>query len=307
MKGPSIPLSDPRAQAAVGLIEERYVEGVGFANRPGGTYRPDAACWAVMALRAAGLESDAIDKARRSLAEGQGDDGRVSISPANPQACWPTPLAVLAWLGAPQYAQSQDSAIRFLLDFKHVGVPEDVEAGQDEDELAAGWPWIAKTHSWVEPTAYALVALRACRRAEHPRCRQAVRMLIGRQLQAGGWNYGDTVTFGQEMRPMPETTGMALAALAGRTPRETVEHSIAYLRSQWPELSTPISLAWTILGLQAWDEPLERPSERILHVLARQQQRGPYDTIALSLLSLAWHCQAGLVRSFERLGLQEGT
>ena len=146
-----------------------------------------------------------------------------------------------------------------------------------------------------------MLALRVCGYAEHGRTQDAVRLLMNRQLPAGGWNYGNTAVFEQELRPMPETTGLALQALVGLVSRADVDKSIAYLRSELVHLNTPMSLAWATLGLHAWQETLEQPREQVRHVLARQKQLGPYDTASLSLLLLAWHCDAGLVRSLEQM------
>ena len=41
-------------------------------------------------------------------------------------------------------------------------------------------------------------------------------MIIDRALPHGGWNYGNKVVFGHELRPQPGPTGMALLALATR-------------------------------------------------------------------------------------------
>jgi hypothetical protein len=281
------------------LLEERFVEGVGFPNRPGGQFRPDATSWAILALEAAGSTSGIVAKARRLLANAQGKDGRVCVSPQYPDACWPTPLAVLAWHGAPEYDEPRSKAVRFLLEVDQLGVLDGPQTGESHDVTIRGWPWIAKTHPWVEPTAYALMALRVCGCGTHSRTADAVRLLIDRQLADGGWNVGTTVTFGKQMWPTPEATGLGLQALAGFVPKPAVERSITYLRSQLPALNAPMSLAWAILGLHAWQETLEQPHERILQVLGRQEQLGPYDMFSLSLLLLAWHCDAGLVHYLE--------
>ena len=39
----------------------------GFANRPGGHYRPDATAWAVMALRMCGVAGQRLHAARQSF------------------------------------------------------------------------------------------------------------------------------------------------------------------------------------------------------------------------------------------------
>ena len=90
---------DAKEKSQLGLLEGRFAEGVGFPHRPGGGFRPDATAWAILALEAAGSTSGAIDKARRLLANAQGEDGRVCVSPQHPDACWPTPLAALRGMG----------------------------------------------------------------------------------------------------------------------------------------------------------------------------------------------------------------
>ncbi len=292
-------LTDPNDKSQLKALEERYADGVGVANRPGGNPRPDAACWAILALQAAGGDNGVIEKARQQLAAVQGEDGRITVSSYNPDACWPTSLAILAWQGAPSYRECQDKAIRFLVDFDDIKVLDPSEATKGHDETIKGWPWIARTHPWVEPTAYATLALRASGQTTHSRAQDAIRLLLDRQLPSGGWNCGNTITFNLEMRPMPETTGLSLQALAGLTPKADVQKSIAYLQSQLAYLNSPISLAWAILGLHARQESIDRPRERILQVLARQEQLGPHDTVSLSLLLLAWHCEAGLIPFFE--------
>jgi hypothetical protein len=292
-------LTDPTDKSQLKLLEDRYLDGAGFVYRPGGKARPDATCWAILALQAAGGNSDVISKARKSLFAFQATDGRVCVSPRHPDACWPTPLAVLAWLKAPEYESRRKRAIRFLLDIEQINVLTVPEPSEGHDGTIKGWPWIAKTHPWAEPTAYTLMALRAGGYLLHVRTGDAIRLLLDRQLPSGGWNYGNRLMFQTELRPMPETTGVCLAALAGLASRADVERSIAYLQLRLPSLDTPMSLAWAILGLRAWQEKLDAPKDRIAHVLARQEETGPYDTISLSLLLLAWHCSGGFVQFLE--------
>ena len=87
---------------------------------------------------------------------------------------------------------------------------------------------------------------------------------------------------------MPETTGMALQALAGLVPKAAVERSMDYLKSEIEHLNAPMSFAWGTLGLGAWGETVERREDRILEILGRQESYGPYDTVSLSLLLLAF-------------------
>jgi hypothetical protein len=296
-----VPMSS-NEKSLLDLLEGRFVEGVGFPHRPGGPFRPDATCWAILALEAAGGAGGIVEKSRRRLANAQSADGRVCVSPQSPDAYWPTPLAALAWQGAPEYDEPRSRAVRFLLETDLVGVLDGPQIGESHDVAIPGWPWTVKAHPWVEPTAYVLLALRAGGCGGHPRAQDAVHLLTDRQLAAGGWNVGTTVTFGKQMWPTPEASGLALQALAGLVPKTAVQKSIAYLRSRLASLKAPMSVAWAILGLHAWGETLEERQERILDALAWQQRRGPCDTFSLSLLLLARYCHKGLIRLLEDRG-----
>ena len=77
-------------------LRMQVVTPAGFRDRQGGVYRADATAWAILALMAAGTESDLSSAARSRLAADQLGDGSISISPLHPHAFWPTSLAVLA-------------------------------------------------------------------------------------------------------------------------------------------------------------------------------------------------------------------
>jgi len=111
-------------------------------------------------------------------------------------------------------------------------------------------------------------------------------MVLDRQLPHGGWNYGNTLVFGKELHPMPESTGAGLAGLAGLVGRDVVLPSLSYLQDKVTRLRTPISLGWSLLGLAAWD--LSPPNAEALaeRCLANQGRYGEYETSALSLLIL---------------------
>lgn len=292
-------------EQALAALTSRAYAGGGFLSLPGGAPRADAACWAILALGAAGGRADLVQAARRSLAGAQRADGAVCISSQHPQACWPTPLTVLAWQGAPEHEQARKRAVEFLTGFDQITVPPEDFQGTGTDDTIRGWPWIADAYPWVEPTACTLMALRMSGHGEHARARDGVRLLLDRQISSGGWNYGNTTILGQKLHPMPETTGMALEALAGLAPRATVEGSMLYAESQGEHLLAPMSFAWCALGLAAWGEIMESRQERILHILGRQEDYGPYDTVSLSLLLLAWYCDAGLL-AFLRAGTGKG-
>lgn len=105
---------------------------------------------------------------------------------------------------------------------------------------------------------------------------------------------GNTAVYGQELRPFPDYTGMALAALAGHTPKEQIQKSIAYLKARLINLRSPLSLGWGILGLGAWGERPPQARRWIRESLGLQASYGPYDTSLLSLLILSYLANGSL-------------
>ena len=123
-------------------------------------------------------------------------------------------------------------------------------------------------------------------------------MLLDRQLEQGGWNYGNLSVYGKQLRAMPESTGLALNALAGRISPERVHKSLLYLRKRVGGLRTPLSLGWSILGLGAWDERPWEAERLILQCLERQSVYGSYNTQQLSLLLISLFGRRGLLSVF---------
>ena len=208
------------------------------------------------------------------------------MSRGHEAAFWPTALSVLAWNGAQGHERHSSRAVEFLLNTtgNHWKKGPDDPFGHDPSVL--GWPWIEGTHSWVEPTALAVIALQVAGHGQHDRVRQAVRMMLDRQLPHGGWNYGNTMVFGRELHPMPESTGAALVGLAGEVEQRTVARSLDYLQGEVDRLRTPVSLGWALLGLAVWGRSPSNAAFLVERCLTNQARYGEYDSSALCLLLL---------------------
>ena len=198
-------------------LKRRAVTGGGFAAVPGAEApRPDATAWAVLLLSQLSIDDDGLGEHRNWLQSLQLDDGRVVIDAQHRAAYWPTPVVSLAWLGSPEHRAPLEAAVSFLLGIGGLPTPRHPALGHDSTLI--GWSWIERTHSWVEPTGMAIMVLRLTGHQEHPRVEEATRLLLDRQLRSGGWNYGNTTAFGQELRPAIDSTGVALCALTGLGP-----------------------------------------------------------------------------------------
>lgn len=268
-------------------LSSRLLADGGLADRPGGRFRVDATAWGILALRASGAKLELLESLRARLAHEQGDDGRVWLDRDHPDSYWPTTLAVLAWQDSSSCRAAQTRASRFLLEANGVHFQRKPDDPWSHNSLLKGWPWVAHTHSWIEPTALSVMALQATGFGQHDRVREAILMMLDRQLPHGGWNYGNTLVFGQELHPMPESTGAALAGLAGQVPQDKVALSLEYLLGEVGRLRTPLSLGWGLLGLAAWGRVPSNGAALVERCLANQSRYGAYDTSALSILFMA--------------------
>jgi hypothetical protein len=155
------------------------------------------------------------------------------------------------------------------------------------DTMLVGWPWVAGTHSWLEPTAMAVLALRRVGSSSHPRVDEGYRLIRDRAIATGGWNYGNKAAFGHPLRPQPAPTGLALLALANRdkcTP--TIARAIHYLQETLLSVRASASLGWGLLGLRAWSSVPEEADRWLAEAYQRAKGR-PDATVKLSLLLLA--------------------
>lgn len=283
------------------LLHSAQQPNGGFPYYLGENSRPDATAWAIMALSAYAFDQESCNRGRAYLASQQANDGRVSISSSHPQASWPTPLAIFAWESIPQYQQAQSRAVDYLIGFTGRHFPTQDPSIIGHDTSIPGWPWIADTHSWVVPTALALLALQEVGLSTHPRAIAGQQMLINRQLTNGGWNFGSTTVFRKETHPLPECSAIALQALAGTTPFRNVKRSLDYLLHELPHLRTPISLGWTLLGLGAWGLKPANAEELARASLQLQERYGPYPLPSLALLLCAVKASHGLHSLFRSL------
>lgn len=255
-------------------------------------YAPDTApateptALAALVLIASG-ERTAATAAIEFLNQCQGEDGSVGIRQDQPSPGWPTSLAILAWLAdkREEHQLRIRSAVDWILQAKGKAQPQSTDFGHNTELVA--WSWADNTHSWIEPTALHVLALRAAGHVKHPRTREGVQMLLDRQLPAGGCNYGNTSVLGQMLRPHLQPTGIALLALAGEPDSAgRIDKSLAYLRRTLGVQTTATSLAWGLLGLAAHKTPIPT-AEGWLAAAYQRVQAHDHSPHKLALLALA--------------------
>lgn len=286
------------------LLALRGDAGV-WGNRPAGSPYVEPTILATLALVASAAEHDAATRqieitASDWLAGLQQADGALGISPHLPRPHWTTPLAVLAWCAAARQGEARRKAVEWLLSHQGDTTRPAGSSPMGHDPGIPGWPWVEGTHSWLEPTAMAVLALRRAGLADHPRTQDGQRLVRDRVIRTGGWNYGNSTVFGADLRPQPGPTGLALLALAGCDDFDSpcIARSCAYLSEILPTTHAPQSLCFGILALSAWER---RPAESEQWLRAAVEPASKYSNVIAHLAHLL--LAAGR-RSLELLGLE---
>jgi hypothetical protein len=179
---------------------------------------------------------------------------------------WTTPFGILLWSALGVHAAEQDRAVRWLLecDANTASRERNARSLGGPGAALAGWPWVQGTHSWVEPTALSILALCRAGMGSQERVTASTQLLLERALPHGGWNCGNTIVFGHELRPQPVPTALSLLALAARGDRSPAAcQGIDYIRHAVTLLTAPVSLGWSLLALRA-HQALPREADSLL-------------------------------------------
>ena len=264
----------------------------GWGYRPGAPAATEPAALAALALAGHGRAAAARRAGDWLLAQ-QTPDGSLGIFAANHAPHWATSQAVLAWqaIDRQAFAQPTSRAIDWM--YTVAGTISERNPDLGHDTTLRGWPWVEGTHSWLEPTSWCVLALKATDRRQHPRVREAVKLLIDRQLPGGGSNYGNTSVLGQVLCPHLEPSGLSLLALSGETDANgRIARSLDYVVGAVNADVTSASLGYALLGLAAHDRLPPDYAPWLAKAAARSKQRdslGPRLTL-LALAALGTKC-----------------
>jgi hypothetical protein len=152
-------------------------------------------------------------------------------------------------MGAPAFAARLAT---MLSGMKGVKLPP--SSTNRQDNALQGWPWVANTFSWVEPTAWCLLALRKWVHGHRDasiaaRVLEGERLLLDRVCKDGGWNYGNSNVLGKELPAYVPTTALALLALQRRRDQDAVKKSLGYLSAHCLDERSGLSLSLSRIAL----------------------------------------------------------
>ncbi len=174
--------------------------------------------------------------------------------------------------------------------------------GTPQDNSLQGWSWIDQTFSWVEPTCWALLALKksgvarsadAARAAginfdaARTRVSDGERLLADRACRAGGWNFGNAVVMDQDLRPYMPVTALGLLAMQDARGADVVNRALASLEAHWSDELSAVSLGLSRICLGVYDRRAEGVAAQLIAHTENALQFGNYHGIAVALCALA--------------------
>ncbi|MBN1874514.1 MAG: terpene cyclase/mutase family protein [Anaerolineae bacterium] len=287
-------------KAQVFLLHAQTQDG-GWSYTPGVQSSPESTCYSLLALSAAPFPSGAADNAKQDkgvawLKNHVNAGGAITLEGDN-DPHWTTSLAAFTLNYLQQEAALRERCIEWLLTWEGNKTKFN-EIIPLNNELV-GWPWTSDAFSWIEPTSYALLALKASGYANHARVQEGEALLLDRACTEGGWNYGNRIVLGRALDAFLPTTAVALLSLQNfDTASETIVQGLAFLETEIARTQSTLTLAWAILCLGTYHRPFDA---LVPPLLLRQRTDGSWreanHLTALSILAL--NVAAGGVNVFK--------
>ena len=234
----------------IALLGRRNTDG-GWSYVPGKASRIEPTCWALLAIGRSSKQPVDVDV----LLRWPRADGWFVDVPGAPVNYAFNALAALTLLTAASGAQHARPIAARLLDVRGMRFEQGKEIRQDNSLQA--WPWIESTFSWVEPTSLSLLLVKKLR-ADLPAAAAADRINIGERMlrdracTAGGWNYGGSNVYGQELFPYVPTTALGLLAMQDQQKDPIVVRAQAWLRKEAATEPSPQALALALVAFRAF-------------------------------------------------------
>ena len=289
-----------RPPLTAALVAAQDADG-GWGAEPGKRSNTEATALAILALGAASdaAAPSALRRGLTWLADHQRPDGGWPLGVGQDQSTWPTPLAVLAVLSRSELRERAVGGLRWLVG--HGGIdpgwllralyrlwPAALPVRMDP--TLKGWSWNPDAFSWVEPTAYALLALKKGRVVVSgpdvdARIREGESMLYDRVCEGGGWNYGNTNVYGVNVPPYAEVTAIALLGLQDRREMPAHRSSIEAMRRMLAEMDSGFALSWAIACLAVHGQDTAAERRRLAASYARTGFLGSTRTLAVALIA----------------------
>jgi hypothetical protein len=274
--------------------------GWGFA--PNSDSRVEPTCWAVRALSSccAAASQEAVKAGFDYLLAAQLKDGSWPTNSEGKSGAWVTSLACsilgqdkayewqvrvgFQWL-CDDYPRDSTPWRRLLQHFRRS------KPLSNHDDSFRGWGWTPHTASWVEPTAFAMLALCDAPEEWRPsssaeRLELASGLLCDRMCPGGGWNCGNPMVYGVAGEPLVLPTAWALLALRGYPAHERKSKSLSWLLKNFEGISSAASLAVARIALEAHGRELPYRSQQLHEMFDARAFLRTTEVVAWTTLAL---------------------
>ena len=287
--------SDPISSLAE-TLKSRQMKSGGWAYFDSVQESLEATCLAELALAPERQASSSA--AILLLLKSQLTDGGWPAFLGDSEGSWTTALALCTLNSTGDFTAARERGVRWLYAergreghwfWRWKFKTSDRNVRFDPDKY--GWPWVTGSASWVIPTAFSIIAIEqftVCNRSEksEKRSHLGVEMLLDRACADGGWNSGNSLVYGVPLRPHVEATAIALLALQGEQRTEMIQKSLSWLRQNAASVDSVSSLAWCILSLFVYQEPIGGLKNRLATIIGDGGYIRNNATLATAILAL---------------------
>jgi len=281
------------------LLETQNPDG-GWGAEKGRQSNTEATSMVILALSTIRDTSlgERISKGLNWLTTRQNSDGSWPLTDNPKEPSWTTALATLtlahfpshrpkALLGA-AWLLRQEGKFNFLASLLYRFAPQKMAIKLNP--LLKGWPWTSGTFSWVEPTAYSLIALKKVRpylqdKQADERVRQGELMIYDRMCAGGGWNYGNSEVMGVDLWPYPDITALALIALQDHRENEANQLSLKALKKALAENDSGLTLSWSVICFSLYGNDPSPWRKVLMSNYEKTKFLGETKAIALALIA----------------------
>ena len=264
----------PLRKELLALLQSSQNADGGWAFHGGGESRVEPTCWAVRALAdgKSGVTEAEIVRAMDFLKSKQLGDGSWPANDGMQAGGWVTSLACSVLAGCGEKATHEiQKAIEAGLQWLCDDYPRDSSGWQkflkkihskkklvEHSDEFRGWGWTPRTSSWVEPTAFALMAFADAKpgtqlaKSIAKRRTLAVGLLYDRMCPRGGWNCGNPRVYGVDGDPLVLPTCWALLALRDAPENSQRLLALKWLREEFGNIQSAGSLAMARITLESY-------------------------------------------------------
>jgi len=275
--------SDLQKELRAAVLAARNPDG-GWGYQAGKASRLEPTSWALVALARSdrrATDAEVLRKwptDRQWLADVAGAPANISFNG----------LAALSLLDDPNGATGAQLLARLILSTKGRKLEQSTVFRQDNSLQA--WPWVDGTFSWVEPTCWCLLLVKKLRSQlgadADQRIGVAEAMLRDRACRDGGWNYGSSNVYGQELFPYVSTTALGLMAMQDRSGDPIVTRALQRLERGYTSELTPMALALTVIAFEMYKRPRDAARALLAQRLSKPEPVTSMLGRAMSLYAL---------------------